>query len=50
MTDYRKAKNISRREAAKRIGISHLSLARFEQGREIKSTQWAKLLTWIFSE
>lgn len=46
--DYRKQRGLSLREAAKRIGISHSTLGRFEKGKELKTEQFAKIMTWLF--
>lgn len=44
---YREQNRISVRTLAKRIGITYQLLWRFEEGREIESCAWVKIMVWV---
>ena len=45
---WRIAKGITIRQMAKEIGVSIALLSRFENGHQIKSNDFQKILFWIF--
>lgn len=47
---YRAARKLSIRTLAKRIGVHHNALWRFEKGEEISQKQWVKIFMWLVSE
>ena len=49
LADWRWANKISLRDAAKMIGISHHTLARFEKGLGVDGVRLAAIMTWMLS-
>src|SRR5690349_19855201 len=43
-------RGLSLRQMAKRIGVPHSTLYRFEHGRSIEFTAFAKITLWLFGE
>lgn len=46
---WRRIEDVSIREAAKQIGVSHGTLSRIERGDQMDAYTMMKLLTWLFS-
>ena len=50
VADHRKQQNLSVRQAAQAMGMSHTSLWRFEKGKSLQEKQWTALMRWLFSK
>lgn len=46
---FRRQEEITLRALAKKIGIKHTCLFRFERGQQIESQALAKIINWILS-
>lgn len=49
LSDWRYAERMGIREAAEKIGISHSTLSRIENGKPMDGDTLAKILTWLMS-
>ncbi len=47
---YRLVHKVSIRKLAKDIGVDYTVLWKFEQGRQIESKSWVKIMQWLLTE